>query len=58
MTTTPDGLPTTAAERITEILGRYGPDSVVGRFIRQAAPDIHSAVQRVEAVLAGQVSGG
>jgi HD domain len=58
MTTTPDGLPTTATERITEIVGRYGPDSVVGRFIRRAAPDIHAAAQRVEAVLAGQVSGG
>jgi hypothetical protein len=58
MTTTPDGLPTTAADRITEILTRYGADSVVGRFIRRAAPDIHSAVERVERVLAGQLRGG
>jgi hypothetical protein len=58
MTTTPDGLPTTAAERITEILSRYGPDSVVGRFIRRAAPEIQTTVQRVETVLAGQPRGG
>jgi putative nucleotidyltransferase with HDIG domain len=58
MTTTPDGLPTTAAERITEILNRYGLDSVVGRFIRRAAPEIHRAVQRVDSVLAGQLRGG
>jgi len=58
MATTPDGLDTTAAERIAEILARYGPGSVVGRFIRRAAPDIHAAVQRVETVLAGQLRGG
>jgi hypothetical protein len=52
MTTTPDGLPTTAAERVAEILGRYGRDSVVGRFMCRAAPEIHAAVQRVERVLA------
>ena len=48
MTTTPDGQPTTAVERIAEIVSRYGPDSVVGRFIRRAAPEIHAAVRRVE----------
>jgi hypothetical protein len=58
MTTTPDGLPTTATERVTEIISRYGPDSVVGRFTRRAAPEIHDAVQRVETVLAGQLRGG
>jgi HD domain-containing protein len=58
MTTTPDGLPTTAAERLTEIVSRYGPDSVVGCFIRRAAREIHDAVQRVETVLAGQLRGG
>jgi hypothetical protein len=58
MTTTPDGVPTTAAERITEILRRYGPDSVVGRFIRRATPEIHIAVQRIETVLASQLRGG
>ncbi|MFJ6349131.1 HD domain-containing protein [Streptomyces sp. NPDC092046] len=54
MTTTPDGSRTTAEERVTEILGRYGDDSVVGRFIRRAAPEIFAAVERVEAALAGQ----
>lgn len=54
MTTTPDGGRTTAEERVAEILGRYGDDSVVGRFIRRAAPEIFGAVGRVEAVLAAQ----
>ncbi|KQX09288.1 phosphohydrolase [Streptomyces sp. Root431] len=54
MTTTPDGGRTTAEERVAEILGRYGDDSVVGRFIRRAAPEIFAAVGRVEAALATQ----
>ncbi|MFB7448554.1 HD domain-containing protein [Streptomyces sp. NPDC056194] len=54
MTTTPDGERTTAHERVAEILGRYGEDSLVGRFIRRAAPEIYSAVGRVEAALAAQ----
>ncbi|MFE5257675.1 HD domain-containing protein [Streptomyces coelicoflavus] len=54
MTTTPDGGRTTAEERVAEIRGRYGDDSVVGRFIRRAAPEIFAAVGRVEAVLAAQ----
>jgi hypothetical protein len=58
MTTTPSGEPTTAAARIAEIINRYGPHSVVGRFICRAAPDIHAAVDRVEASLADQLSGG
>ncbi|MFJ4203551.1 HD domain-containing protein [Streptomyces sviceus] len=49
MTTTPDGSPTTSYARVDEILGRYGPDSVVGRFIRGAAPAIHESVARVRA---------
>jgi hypothetical protein len=40
MMTTPDGGRTNAQERIAEIVGRYGADSVVGRFIRRAAPEI------------------
>ncbi|MFK4148601.1 HD domain-containing protein [Streptomyces sp. NPDC004065] len=47
MTTTPDGRRTTPHERLQEILGRYGEDSVVGRFIRRAAPHIHASVDRV-----------
>lgn len=54
MTTTPDGRRTTAQERVTEIVSRYGADSVVGRFIRRAAPEVFSAVERVEAALAAQ----
>ncbi|MGW4803523.1 HD domain-containing protein [Kitasatospora sp. NPDC004272] len=52
MTTTPDGLPTTAGARVAEILGRYGAESVVGRFISRASPEILAAVARVEAALA------
>ncbi len=54
MTTTPDGRPTTAEARVAEILGRYGEESVVGRFIRRASPEIFAAVERVEAELAAQ----
>ncbi|MYU14195.1 hypothetical protein GTZ78_26795, partial [Streptomyces sp. SID8361] len=52
MTTTPDGLRTTSEERLSEILGRYGEDSVVGRFIRRATPHIHASVGRVRAAAA------
>lgn len=54
MTTTPFGEPTTAQERVVEIVGRYGADSVVGRFIRRASPEIFAAVERVDAALAAQ----
>ncbi|MGA5578322.1 HD domain-containing protein [Streptomyces koyangensis] len=48
MTTTPDGGPTTSTARVAEIVQRYGPDTVVGRFIQRAAPEIHAAVARVD----------
>ncbi|ROR45838.1 HD domain-containing protein [Kitasatospora cineracea] len=54
MTTTPDGALTTAEARVVEILGRYGAESVVGRFVRRASPEIFAAVARVEAALAVQ----
>lgn len=54
MTTTPDGQVTTVEARLAEITGRYGSDSLVGRFIRRASPDILAAVGRVEAALAAQ----
>ncbi|MDX3851055.1 HD domain-containing protein [Streptomyces sp. AK02-01A] len=54
MTTTPDGEVTSVEARLTEITTRYGADSLVGRFIRRAAPDIVAAVGRVEAALAAQ----
>lgn len=49
MTTTPDGDRTAAEKRVAEIVGRYGGESVVGRFIRRASPEIFAAVERVEA---------
>ncbi|MFH8566657.1 HD domain-containing protein [Streptomyces sp. NPDC017988] len=47
MTTTPDGTPTDSHARVQEIVDRYGPDTIVGRFIQQAAPEIHAASERV-----------
>ncbi|MER6088499.1 HD domain-containing protein [Streptomyces bluensis] len=58
MTTTPDGTETTPAERLDEIVQRYGPDTIVGRFIQRAAPEIHSAAERVEERLAKASVGG
>lgn len=58
MTTTPGGELTTAAERVAEIIGRYGVDSVVGRFIRRASPEIFAAVSQVESALGDQSRGG
>lgn len=52
MTTTPDGTPTTSVARVNEIVERYGPDTLVGRFIQRAAPEIHGAAHRVEGRLA------
>jgi hypothetical protein len=54
MTTTPDGAPTTPGARIGEIVSRYGPDSIVGRFIRRAEPEILAATNRIEAALSTQ----
>ncbi|MEY9948563.1 HD domain-containing protein [Kitasatospora sp. GAS1066B] len=48
MTTAPDGEPTSSEQRVAEIVGRYGGDSMVGRFIRRAEPLIHAAVVRTE----------
>lgn len=48
MTTTPDGTQTTATDRIREIACRYGRESLVGNFIRRAAPDILEAIRRIE----------
>lgn len=54
MTTTPDGEVSSVDARLAEITARYGSDSVVGRFIRRAAPDILAAVGRIETALAAQ----
>lgn len=40
MNTTPDGTPTNPVDRVNEIAGRYGPDSLIGTFIRRAEPEI------------------
>ncbi|MFF4949747.1 HD domain-containing protein [Streptomyces chattanoogensis] len=58
MTTTPDGGRTTSGARVDEIVGRYGPETIVGRFIQRAAPEIHAAVQRVEYRLAADQAAG
>ncbi|MFJ7946877.1 HD domain-containing protein [Streptomyces sp. NPDC096354] len=51
MTTAPDGESTSAEARLAEITARYGDDSLVGRFIRRATPDIFAAVGRVASAL-------
>ncbi|MFF1476257.1 HD domain-containing protein [Streptomyces sp. NPDC058301] len=48
MTTTPDGTYTAPTDRLNEIVQRYGPETIVGRFIQRAAPEIHAAARRVE----------
>ncbi|QHC29362.1 HD domain-containing protein [Streptomyces sp. HF10] len=57
MTTTPDGEYTTSAARINEIVQRYGADTIVGRFIQRAAPEIYAAVERVESRIAAVEAG-
>ncbi|MFF3657667.1 HD domain-containing protein [Streptomyces olivochromogenes] len=47
MNTTPDGTPTNPVDRINEICGRYGPDSLIGTFIRRAEPEILASTARV-----------
>jgi hypothetical protein len=37
-----------------DIVHRYGPDSLVGRFIHRAQPQIHATVARVEYALSSQ----
>ncbi|MEU9603986.1 HD domain-containing protein [Streptomyces sp. NPDC048057] len=58
MTTTPYGKPTTPTDRLAEIVRRYGPDTVVGRFIQRATPEMHAAVHRVERRMAESAPGG
>ncbi|WP_413808516.1 HD domain-containing protein [Streptomyces sp. OE57] len=57
MTTTPDGGHTTPAARLDEIVQRYGPDTIVARFIQRAAPEIHAAAARVESRMAEAEAG-
>ncbi|MEV4534677.1 HD domain-containing protein [Asanoa sp. NPDC049518] len=48
LTTTPAGEPTRHTDRIEEIKARYGLDSIVGRFIVEAEPQLVSAISRTE----------
>ncbi|MFJ2231552.1 HD domain-containing protein [Streptomyces halstedii] len=47
MNTTPDGTSTNPVDRVNEITGRYGPDSLIGTFIRRAEPEILACTARV-----------
>jgi hypothetical protein len=47
MTTSADGEPVPAAQRLAEIQHRYGSGHLVSRSIHRAAPTILSAVQQV-----------
>ncbi|PWI15579.1 phosphohydrolase [Streptomyces sp. Act143] len=47
MNTTPDGVPTNPIDRVDEITGRYGPNSLIGTFIRRAEPEILACTSRV-----------
>lgn len=47
MSTTPDGTPTNPIDRVNEIAGRYGPESLIGTFIRRAEPEILASTARV-----------
>jgi hypothetical protein len=51
LTTSPDGQPVSAPERISEIKQRYGPDDLVTRFITDASAELLAAVERTEALL-------
>ncbi|MET7797056.1 HD domain-containing protein [Streptomyces decoyicus] len=47
MNTTPDGVATSPVDRVNEISGRYGPESLIGTFIRRAEPEILESTARV-----------
>jgi len=51
MTTSPDGAPIAAPERIAEILARYPEADPVHRAVSRSAPDLLDSVSRVEALL-------
>jgi putative nucleotidyltransferase with HDIG domain len=53
LTTSPDGRPVTAPDRVAEIKERYGPGTIVTRFISDGAPELLAAVERTERRLAG-----
>jgi HD superfamily phosphodiesterase len=51
MTTKPDGGVTNVYERIEEIQKRYGPEDLVTFVVRQAKPELLTAVERTERLL-------
>jgi hypothetical protein len=57
LTTSPDGEPVSAGDRIAEIKDRYGPGHLVTRFIAEGAPELLAAVGRTERRLAGERDG-
>ena len=52
LTTSPDGQPVSAPDRIAEIKARYGPGHIVTQFITDGAPELLAAVERTEKRLA------
>jgi HD domain len=53
LTTSPDGQPVSAPDRIAEIKARYGPGHTVTQFITDGAPELLAAVERTESRLSG-----
>ena len=53
LTTSPDGRPVSAPDRIAEIKERYGPGHIVTQFITDGAPELLAAIERTEYRLAG-----
>lgn len=51
ITTSPDGEPVSATDRIEEIKRRYGSEHLVTRFITLATPGLSAAVSRTEQLL-------
>ena len=56
LTTSPDGEPVQAEDRIAEIKERYGPGHIVTRFITEASPELLAAVERTDRRLAGELA--
>jgi putative nucleotidyltransferase with HDIG domain len=50
VTTTPDGGQVDGAQRLAEVLERYGPDHVVFRAVTAARPFMLASVARIEAL--------
>ena len=56
LTTSPDGEPVRAGDRIAEIKQRYGAGHIVTRFITEGAPELLAAVERTERRLAEKLA--